>query len=58
MIDGQDGASFGESVSLIDDRPIGDGGLMCVQVDRLEKTRHLMHPSDLHRAVTINHKVH
>ena len=42
-----------EMVRLSCIRPIGDGGLMCVHVDRFEKTRRLMHPFDLHPTITI-----
>ena len=58
MINGPNDVSFGESVRLSRERPIGDGAPIVSHVVRFEDKPRLIHPLDLHPTITINRKVH
>ena len=57
-IDGNDGASFSESMLLFDDRPIADEGSRCIFIAWRRKCVDSLWALDLHRAVLIDLKVH
>ena len=57
-INGPDDEPVDESVRLSRICPIGNGASGCVHVTRVKRCVISIHPFDLHRAVSINRKVH
>ena len=47
-----------ETMLLNDDRPIGDGALGCIHIERAKSRVVSSHALDLHRAVWIESEVH
>ena len=56
-INGEDEASFDESVCFNRERPIIDGGLRCVHVVRTKRCVASSYSLDLHVMVTINRMI-
>ena len=54
----ESGVTVDKSSLSSHERPIGDGGLRCVHVNRVKRSVFSMHPLDLHLAVVINRKIY